>query len=218
MVERYPRRADDILTVMNGADDDPIPTTPPSGRFTIAHAGTVYLDRDPRALFTAAARLIRERGLTPEEFALSFMGDIEAIGSYPLDAVARELGIREYVRFVPAGSHRAALEFQAAATMLLVMSGTNMAAIPAKTFESGRFPAWLLALSAPGSATAMLLEGTGADVAAPWDADTILCALRRRYDQWVVGERPTPIAADPRFSRREQARILFDAIDARVGR
>jgi len=218
MGERYPRRTADILTVMNGADDDVLPTPAPSSRFTVAHAGTVYLDRDPRALFIAAARLIQERSLTPEQFALSFMGDIEAIGSYPLDAVARELGIRDYVEFVPAGPHRAALEFQAAATMLLVMSGTNMAAIPAKTFESGRFPAWLLALSTPGSATAMLLEGTDADVAAPGDADTILCALRRRYDQFAAGERPTPIAADSRFSRREQARILFDAIEERVGR
>ena len=217
MVERYPDRASDILTVMNGADDDPIPAPSRSCRFTIGHAGTVYLDRDPRALFAAAARLVQERSLTPDQFALSFMGDIEAVGSYPIDAVARELGIRDYVEFVPAGPHQAAMEFQAAATMLLVMSGTNMAAIPAKTFESGRFPAWLLALSARGSATAMLLEGTGADVAEPGDADTILCALRRRYDQFVAGERPKPIAADPRFSRREQARILFDAIEERVG-
>lgn len=217
MTERYADRASDILTVMNGADDDPLPAARASRRFTIGHAGTVYLDRDPRALFAAAAQLIRERSLTPDQFALRFMGEIDAVGSYPIDAVARDLGIRDYVEFVPAGPHQAAMEFQAAATMLLVMSGTNMAAIPAKTFESGRFPAWMLALSARGSATAMLLEGTGADVAEPGDADTILCALRHRYDQFVAGERPTPIAADPRFSRREQARILFDAIEARVG-
>jgi glycosyltransferase involved in cell wall biosynthesis len=213
LVERYPDRDRDILTVMNGADDDPLPTVPPGARFTVAHAGTVYLDRDPRALFVAAARLVRARGLTPREFALSFMGDIQAVGSYPVEKLAAELGVREHVEFVPAGSHAAALEFQAAATMLLVMSGTNMAAIPAKTFESGRFPAWLLALSAPGSATAMLLEGTAADVAAPDDADTIYEVLDRRYEEFARGVRPTPIASDDRFSRRAQARILFDAIE-----
>lgn len=101
--------------------------------------------------------------------------------------------------------------------MLLTMSGTNMAAIPAKTFEAGRFPAWLLALSAPGSATALLLEGTEADVAAPDDVEGILAILRKRYDEFAAGVRPVPVGADPRFSRREQARILFEAIEARVG-
>lgn len=214
LVERYPDRGRDIVTVMNGADDDPLPTVPPPDRFTVRHAGTVYLDRDPRALFEAAARLVRTRSLTPRDFALSFMGDIQAVGSYPVEELAVELGVRDYVEFVPPGSHAAALEFQAAATMLLVMSGSNMAAIPAKTFESGRFPAWLLALSAPGSATAMLLERTAADVAAPNDADTIYEVLDRRYEEFARGVRPTPIASDDRFSRRAQARILFDAIDA----
>lgn len=216
LAERYPDRAADILTVMNGADDDPLPEVPPARRFTVAHAGTIYLDRNPRALFEAAARLVRERALTPDDFALSFMGEIEAAGAYPIVQVARDLGIADHVELVPPGSHRAALEYQARATMLLTMSGTNMAAIPAKTFEAGRFPSWLLALSAPGSATALLLEGTEADVAAPDDVEGILAILRRRYDEFASGVRPTPVGAHPRFSRREQARILFDAIEARV--
>jgi hypothetical protein len=100
--------------------------------------------------------------------------------------------------------------------MLVTMSGSNMAAIPAKTFECIRFPAWLLALSAPGSATAELLDGTDADVAAPGDTAGIAEILDRRYREHRDGVQPQPVARDPRFSRRYQAELLFDAIEARV--
>jgi hypothetical protein len=36
--------------------------------------------------------------------------------------------------------------------------------------------------------------------------------------QYACGERPKKLATDTRFSRREQARRLFDAIEARLPR
>jgi hypothetical protein len=75
-----------------------------------------------------------------------------------------------------------------------------------------RYEAWLLALCVPGSATHALLEGTSADRVGPDDIDAIEAALERRYDERTAGLRPTPLATDPRFSRRLQAERLFDAI------
>lgn len=212
----YPSRADDIITVTNGADDDPLPPPRRGARFVIAHAGTVYLDRDPRALFEAASRVIRELALSPDEFGLSFIGDLEAVGGFPIHEVARQEGISDYVQTGPLLPQSAALDFMAGATMLVTMSGTNMAAVPAKTFECARFPAWLLALSAPGSATEVLLRGTGADVVAPSDVDGIAAVIRRHYREHRDGVIPAPAGAAPRFSRRHQADILFDALVARL--
>jgi hypothetical protein len=214
----YPDRVDDILTVMNGVDDDPLPPSRRGGRFVIAHAGTVYLDRDPRGLFQASARVIRELSLTPADFGLSFIGDLFAVGGFPVLEVAAQEGITDYVETGPSRPHAQAMEFMADATMLITMSGSNMAAIPAKTFECARFEAWLLALSAPGSATDILLQGSGADVAAPSDVDGIAAAIRTRYLQHRDGIIPLRLADDDRLSRQGQARILLNAIEARISR
>lgn len=214
--ETYPERAGDILTVTNGGDNDVLPPQRRGGRFVIAHAGTLYLDRDPRALFQAAARVIRERGLTPEDISLDFIGDLEAVGGFPIEEVARAESISEYVRTGPSRPHREALAFMAEATMLVTMSGSNMAAIPAKTFECVRFPAWVLALSAPQSATALLLRGTDADVASPGDVDSIAEIIDRRYEQHRAGVLPESIGRDVRFSRAYQAEVLLDALESRL--
>lgn len=213
----YPSRNADIVTITNGGDDDELlPPQRRGGRFTIAHAGTLYLDRDPRALFQAAAAVIRKLALTPEDLTLEFIGDFEAVGGFPIEDVARAEGIAAYVRTGPNRPHREAVAFMAEATMLVTMSGTNMAAIPAKTFECVRFPAWILALSAPDSATALLLSGTEADVAAPGDAAGIAAIIEKRYQEHTAGLRPEPVGRDPRFSRAYQAALLFDAIEDRV--
>ncbi|MGI8548471.1 MAG: hypothetical protein ACR2M1_14275 [Gemmatimonadaceae bacterium] len=212
----YPDRAGDIITVTNGSDEDPLPPQRLGGRFVIAHAGTVYLDRDPRALFVAAARVIRELNLTPDEFGLSFIGDLEAVGGFPINEVARQEGISDYVDTGPLLPHAGAIAFMSQATMLVTMSGSSMAAVPAKTFECARFPAWLLALSVPGSATELLLQGTGADVISPSDVDGIAAVIRNRYAQHRDGVTPAPVGADTRFSRRFQANVLFDALEKRL--
>jgi len=213
---KYPAHAENIITVMNGADEDPLPPSVHASRFSIAHAGTIYLDRDPRPLFRAAARLIAERALTPAQFGLDFIGDFGGVGSYPLQAVAREEGIENFVTVGASLPHAKAMEFMAGATMLVTMSGGNIAAIPAKTFECVRFEAWLLALTASGSATARVLQGTGADVAAPDDTEAIATILRRRYGEHTQGVIPPQIGGDGRFSRRRQAAILFDALEGRL--
>lgn len=218
MAGKYPLRSRDIITVTNGGDDDELPPAVRQDRFVIGHAGTVYLDRDPRALFEAAARVIREHSLTPDDFTLEFIGELEAVGGFPIEDVARAEGIEAYVRTGPPRPHREAMRFMADSSMLVTMSGTNMAAIPAKTFECVRFPAWILALSAPESATALLLEGTGADVASPGDADAIAEIINRRYLQHRAGVFPEPVGRDVRFSRSQQAGILMDALESRVAR
>jgi glycosyltransferase involved in cell wall biosynthesis len=212
----YPSRAADVMTVTNGADDEELPPQRRGGRFAIAHAGTLYLDRDPRALFQAAAQVIRKLSLSPEDLTLEFIGDLEAVGGFPIEEVAREEGISSYVRTGPSRPHREAIEFMAQATMLVTMSGTNMAAIPAKTFECVRFPAWILALSAPDSATDLLLRGTEADLAAPGDTARIAEIIEKRYREHLAGVLPEPVGRDSRFSRAHQAAALFDALESRV--
>jgi glycosyltransferase involved in cell wall biosynthesis len=214
LASTYPEARDRIIAVMNGADDDPIPSSRPNGRFTIGYAGSIYDYRDPRNLFRAAARVIRELGLTPADFGIDFIGRTLTPGHTvpPLHELAAREGIASYVSVGRERPHQQAMEFLADATMLVTFPVWNTIAIPGKTFECVRFDAWLLALAERGSAVDLLLRGTEADVVAPDDIDGIAAVLRKRLAAHARGERPVRIAQDDRFSRRHQARALLDAI------
>ena len=97
--------------------------------------------------------------------------------------------------------------------MLLSLPQDSDMAIPSKIFEYMQYDAWILALAERDSATERLLRGSNADVVASQDLEGLTTVLRKRYLQYACGERPTRLATDPRYSRREQARRLFDAIE-----
>jgi glycosyltransferase involved in cell wall biosynthesis len=211
---RYPEARSRIVTVTNGYDEDPQPGSRHGRRFTIAYAGTIYLDRDPRILFRAAARVVRDLALSPSDFRIELMGDVESFDGVPTQVIAGEEGLDGFVGLRPLGPRREASQFLAAGSMLLSLPQDCDTAIPSKIFEYMQYDAWVLALAERDSATEHLLRGSKADVVAPQDLESLAAVLRQRYLQYACGERPTRLATDPRYSRREQARRLFDAIEA----
>ena len=101
-VESAQRRfGDRIVTIRNGSDETPLPSGSPATRFSIRFAGSIYLDRDPRLVFRAAAQVVRELGLTPDTFGFSFMGEVASFGGMSLQAIAREEGIEAFVEVMP---------------------------------------------------------------------------------------------------------------------
>ncbi|MEJ7811579.1 MAG: hypothetical protein WKG32_14295 [Gemmatimonadaceae bacterium] len=217
LADLYPDARARYITVMNGYDEERVPRARRSGRFTIAYAGSIYIDRDPRLLFRAAARVIADLALTPARFGFDFIGNVEHYDGVPVSQIAREEGIQAFVTSGPSRPRAAMLDFLAGAAMLVSLPQDSDLAIPSKIFEYMLFDAWLLVLATPGSATEQLLRDTGADVAAPKDVDAIAAALRARYLEYASGVTPTPIARDERFSRRSQARVLLDALDEVTG-
>jgi hypothetical protein len=187
-------------------------------RFTVAYAGSIYIDRSPRLLFRAGARVVRELGLRPEQFGFAFIGHLDDAGGTSILAMARGEGLDGFVEVGPPQPRAAALEFLARAAVLVSLPQNVPLTVPSKIFEYMRFEAWLLALAAPATATADLLRGTGADVVAPEDVDGLTRALRGRYLQFARGERPAPIAANGRFSRRAEAARLFDMLEELAAR
>jgi glycosyltransferase involved in cell wall biosynthesis len=218
MQERHPERADHIITVLNGYDDEALPRAERDGRFRIVYTGSVYLDRNPRLLFRAVARLARELHLGPEDLGIEFMGKIEDVdGDLPLEAIAADEGVEEFVTLHPPGTREDALQLLARASVLLNLPQASHLAIPSKIYEYMRFDAWLLALAEQDSATELLLRDTPADVVDPDDADGLTAVLRRRYTEHAAGRRPQPIAVEERFSRRAQADQLFEAVERFTG-
>jgi hypothetical protein len=209
----HPASGDRIIAILNGYDEEPVPPSRHGPRFTIAYAGSLYMNRDPRLLFRAARRVIDELGLTPERFALGFIGNTETYGGTPIARLAEEEGIGAFVSTGPSRPRGAALEFLADATMLVNLPQDAVLCVPSKVFEYMQFSAWVLALEPRGSATELVLRDTRADVVAPDDVDGIAGVLRRRYLEYAAGVRPTRIITNGRFSRRHQAEMLLDALE-----
>ena len=211
----YPESAPRIAVVRNGADRDPLPAPQRDGRFTIRFAGSVYSDRDPRLVFRAASRVARERGLTPEQFAVELAGDMDAEW---IRQVADEEGVAAYVQLHGLLPRRGVLEFLANATVLLSLplAQDHDTSIPAKIYEYVRFSAWLLVLAHPESALADLLRDSEADLVAPQDVDGITELIRRRYDQFACGETPAPAGRNGRFDRSVQAQKFLALVEGAI--
>lgn len=209
---RYPTLGASLMTVMNGADSDPLPESPNADRFRIAFAGSLYAGRDPGTLFRAIARVVKERGLTPSQLTVEFMGS-EGFGNVPLVESARAAGVSEFFTGHSTRPRSEALAFLARATLLVNLPQDVRLSVPAKLFEYVRFPAWLLVLSEPGTATEMLFANTDADVVGPDDVDGIARVISRHYEAFHAGKRPMPLNANGEFDRRVQANRLLDAMD-----
>jgi len=208
---RYPVAKDRVITVMNGFDDEPLPEVSRDERFLLAYAGTVYLDRDPSPLFRASARVIRDLDLSPSQFGIEFMGTFQKIEGRGLDELADECGINGFVQGHPPGTRAEAMRFLAGASMLINLPQDSHLAIPSKVFEYVRFPAWVLALAEPESATAGVLTNR-ADVVRPDDEEGMAGIIRERYEEYASGVRPVPPATSE-LSRTVQAERLAEALD-----
>ncbi|MFI5234414.1 MAG: hypothetical protein ACHQXA_01775 [Gemmatimonadales bacterium] len=210
----YPSLAERILTIQNGWDDDQLPAHRTGSRFMMAYAGTIYLDRDPRPFFRAAARVAAKYQLTSAEFGIEFMGVVSELDGMPLTEMAAAEGIGRFLTLHSPRSQAEAREFLARASLLLVLPQDTTFAIPAKLFEYLRFEAWVLALASKNSAVEVVLRESEADVVAPDDVDAIAAVIERRFLLHRDGVHPFAIARDGAFGRRRQAEALFDIIDA----
>ncbi|HXJ32255.1 MAG TPA: glycosyltransferase [Gemmatimonadales bacterium] len=214
LVTLYPAAADRIITVPNGCDEDQVTIMPSvTCRFLVAYAGTIYLDRDPRPLFRAAACVIAAQRLEPADFAIELMGNVQQFDGAAVMGIAREEGVERYVHLRPAVTRRAALQFLSQAQLLVVLPQDSDLAVPAKIFDYMRCDAWVLALARRDSAVELLLRGSRADVLDPDDVPGLARLLADRVTQFRHGDRPVRLSEDPRFARRTMADRLFGAIE-----
>lgn len=206
----YPGAADRIYAVMNGFDDDPLPEPPATiDRFVIVHAGTVYLDRDPRPLFAAIREVADRHQAGPDRIGLQFLGCM----SEHVRRIAEEEGVADYLELVPFLPRDELARRLVTCAVLAVLPQDSDMAIPSKVFEYLRYPAWILAMAEVGSATERVLRDTPAAVVSAGDRAALVDLLDGWFERFGRGERPSPVAdVVAQLSRRAQADLLFDAL------
>lgn len=216
LTKLYPETASRQITVVNGYDEESVQPRKPE-KFLIVYAGSIYLDRDPRPFFRAAASAIRQLGVTPEEFAIQFIGNVATLDGQSIQSMADEAGLAGYFTAERSKPRARVLESLASASILLSLPQDCELAIPSKIYEYMLFPAWILALAEPASATGQLLAGRPADVLSHTDVEGITAAIRRRYLQYESGVRPPRLADDKSLGRAAQADRFFSELDRRIG-
>ena len=202
------------LVVNNGWDPEPIPTVDPPSHFRIAFAGSIYIDRNPETLFAGVAAAIRRRNLKPTELTLEFMGGVNHFAGRTLTSIAATFGILDHIVVHPSAPRRQVLQFLATASVLVSLPQGNDLAVPSKIFEYMLFPAHILALAEPSSATGQLLANTDVSVVSPTDIAAIEAAIGRWYDDFTRGIRPPALSGRAQFSRRGEAIRMFEAIES----
>jgi glycosyltransferase involved in cell wall biosynthesis len=211
----YPWKREQIIAVMNGFDEEPLKQPARAkDKFTIAYAGVVYLDRDPRVLLKALAATVTTLRLTPGEISMEFMGHVQSYQHLSMRSLAEAEGVADFVHIFGPGPRDAALEFLSKASVLVSLPQDSDMAIPSKVFEYMQFDAWILAIAQKDSATESLLRGSDASVVAPDDLEGMTGVLTARFKQYRNGARPSALSKTLSIaSRRAQAALLFDAID-----
>jgi hypothetical protein len=205
-----------IITITNGVDEGAVRSLGTPRKFIVGYTGAIYLGRDPAPLFEAVGMLVRDLGLDPQDLGLEFMGFFDANVHARLQKLAATHGLEPFLAVHRGQPRPKALEFMASCTILVTLQQGADLMIPAKVFEGMRFPTWLLVLAGSRSATAELLEGTGADVLDPHDISGIYAALTARFLEFKRGIRPAPLMEQERFTRRYQAERLMDAMEEEV--
>ncbi|MBI3789345.1 MAG: hypothetical protein HY275_00505, partial [Gemmatimonadetes bacterium] len=216
--EAYPASAARVHTILNGADDTPLPAATDDGIFRIAYTGTLYVDRDPGTLFGAIRAFADAEGLTPDRLRVEFMGAVEMLGRRSVREIAEAAGAAPWLTLTPSRPRAEAMALLARSHVLISFAERLRETIPAKVFEYARFPAWILLVGPRDQATNELLAAGGALSADAHDARAMQEALHTAYRAWRSTGRPVPIAEQLPLARATQnerlAALLARMLDA----
>lgn len=178
-VRRYPREpAGKFVTLTNGFDADDFEALEPPAHepdFTIAHVGTLYFRRSPKALFEAVARLVREGKIPASGLRVVLAGEI-ADGHVSEVATA---GLGDMIVATGRVSHQQALAWMLRADLLCLFAQGQPEQIPAKAFEYLAAGPPVLAITGEGATGDLVLKSGGSVVPdEPW---AIADAIHQHY-------------------------------------
>jgi glycosyltransferase involved in cell wall biosynthesis len=204
-----------VSVIHNGFDPADFAGPAPAGdpdHFVVAHVGSLYDARDPRA-FWQAIRSLRQRGEI-ERLRVRIVGRVgEGVRR---SAAAHEVDV-DWEPYVP---HDDAVDVMRTADLLLLSTERHRheaGHLTGKVYEYLATGRPVLGLGDPAGDVAALLERTGGGmIVARDDVESMADAVLRAYRAWAAG---TPLAgADPAsvapFSRVAQAARLADLLRA----
>jgi len=207
MHRESPRIPDDHVPVKTA---EGVPTSnhtaePAAEHFIISHFGAFNRDRNPSALWTAMAGMVKEIPLSGEKLKIRLIGQTDA----SILQEIQERGLGEFLEVIPHLDHREGLRVLGHSSVLLLPLNDSPNAreiLPGKMYEYMALRRPILAIGPTGSDCEAILTGTSAGTYHPFD-DTagMKNALSGYFHQWQQGELSSGNGNISRFSRRHLA-------------
>jgi glycosyltransferase involved in cell wall biosynthesis len=197
-----------VRAIPNGFDPDDYPAelpAPPTDRFVITYAGTIFKLTSARGLLGAVRRLHRDAPELAKYLNVRFLGrivDAELDAFEGSEALGVErLGYVEHARVTS--------ELAASHLVLCLLDDVPGAEriYPAKIFELMHLGRPTLTLAPPGELADLVRSQRMGDLVAPRDEAAIASVLERHLRAFVAGEPPAPMRAldAARYHRRALA-------------
>lgn len=211
---RYPSSTSRVFSIPNGYDAQDLRATAPKpvdGKFRIVHTGRLSASESARSIsgLLEALRVLKESnpGML-DVLNVTFVGNMSQA---ELLEIERSSAARN-VSVIPQVSHAAAIEYQAGASvLLLVTSKDSRGESTTKLYEylaSGR-P--VLALTGHSTAAELVRALDAGLVVDPEDTPGIVKALERFFEEWKQGTlRGASAEKVERFDRRNLTRDLCE--------
>jgi hypothetical protein len=209
----YPEHASRIVAIPNGSDPEDRRVSPPRECFTVMYAGSLYLERDPRVLFRACKPVIEEFSLSPAQFRIRLLGNVESYAGVRTLELARAAGVAEHTTVESPVARAAALDAAATAAMLVCLPDGLRYNVQAKLFEYSQLDCWVLAFVERGSAMQRVLASTSADVVLAGDSDGATARIRARWLEFAAGTRPVRIDQEGSLARERQVDRLVKELE-----
>jgi glycosyltransferase involved in cell wall biosynthesis len=216
-IARYPELdPSTFVCITNGFEELP-PFEPPSTeRFTLVHAGALYLSRNPQRFLQALVDAVRENLIARERLLAQFVGGVPEEDPQ-VSALLAQLG--SAVEIIPRLPHSEALELQKKASALLLFQAGFPLQVPRKMYEYFSLRRPILAITEENSATGRILRDVGMAYSAEDTVEQIKEALLKLYRDWAngcaLGANEERLQA---YSNRRLAARLRDEMAAAVGR
>ncbi|PID58418.1 MAG: hypothetical protein CR986_07885 [Ignavibacteriae bacterium] len=132
-------------------------------KFILLHLGAINKERNPVSLFKGIKNLAQKKIITPENFMLKFVGNVENIVTKTIE----DLDIGNYIEIIPYKPHKEALSYiEDASVMLLLItrSEKNKRILPGKTFEYLRTLKFIIALGPTDGEVANIINNTNSGI------------------------------------------------------
>jgi glycosyltransferase involved in cell wall biosynthesis len=209
-----------VTVVLNGYDAEHTPDAPPGGTpgvpLRIVYTGNLFPGRDLSPLLRALLLL----GEDIRDVRVEIVGNRDTTLQAHYEQIAAEIGLGDALRWLPAVSHREAMQVQRAADVLLLLTANDPAergVYTGKIFEyvGARRPILLIGLLDGVAADLVRENALGAAVLTPEDiARQLRCWLEEK--RRGAGLPDVSAATTEQFTREAQTRVVERVLDAAV--
>lgn len=184
-LSRYPfLKNENVLCITNGFENIYEKNTIKNKKFTILHAGELYLHRNPLQILLAIKELIDFGSIPNNNIELILVGGM-SIHDEELFKLIQSNQFSNVLKLINRVDHHEIVEFQKKSDVLLIIQYGFPLQIPRKFYEYLSFQKNILAVTDKGSATWNIINNNNLGKVVENKSQYIKCVLFDMYDDWI---------------------------------